>query len=213
MKIYANTNPFNLDRFIGKDIWVKCIDTSVPHTYKEYIRVLSKRGDCYYVNKVPEFTVADFAGCSKQVLLNTLGGTARIPFNQYKICPEFEIYTTAELLGGEFEFEEDVYAVDTDLVSELAGQDIWILAQSVDTGNIYGGRYYIKIHSFKGTTITYSRVGADSVDEHLGFYLMDDDEIRDTILHVWISHVGDWTLYPEHEYTTEEISRKIGVEL
>ena len=179
MKIYANTNPFNLDRFIGKDIWVKCIDTSVPHTYKEYIRVLSKRGDCYYVNKVPEF----------------------------------EIYTTAELLGGEFEFEEDVYGVDTDLVSELVDQDIWVLAQSVDTGDIYGGRYYIKIHSFKGTTITYSRVGADSVDGHQGFYLMSDDEIRDAVLHVWTSHVGDWTLYPEHEYTTEEISRKIGVEL
>ena len=213
MKIYASRDPFDLDRFIGKDLWVKCIDTSDEFSAINYVRVLAKSPRGYYVNHVHDFTVADFAGCNKQVLISTLAGTSLVPFNVYKICPEQEVYTTAELMSGAFEFDEDIYDIDEDLISELVGKDIWIMAQNVSHADIYDGRYYIKIHSFNNNVITYSRVGASNVDEYPRFYLMNDKEIRDAVLHVWTSHIGDWTLYPEYRYTTEEISRKIEVEL
>lgn len=104
MKIYArneSSDPINLDRFIGKNVWIK-VHTYMGMGYR-YIRVLSKIEkevsgvECYEVNWVPDALDDDLCyHCSQEYYDWIHDAIYEAREGYYALVEPIECYTDTE---------------------------------------------------------------------------------------------------------------------
>jgi len=92
MKIYASTST-NLDKFIGKDLWVLVLKRGGG---KSWVRILRKERNEYIVNAVPR-NFADYSGFNARDANFYNQHAIRFFTNELILVQPVEILTTEEM--------------------------------------------------------------------------------------------------------------------
>ena len=167
MKIYAGYNDgILLEKYAGKDIWVKCID---QYSNLGYLRVLSAESGrpydmIYRVNWVTDddlelmkrrkFTNADVAEFTATYTMN---------LNNFDVPDPVVTYTTKELCPA---YEFDIHQFD-----RFVGKDLWVRVSGRE-----GYEDYIKIVDYNFPLISCQSVPVERIEGK--WYFRDESELN-----------------------------------
>lgn len=93
MKIYCNRNYSNLERYVGKDVWIKVLN---EYGFAMWIQILREDGDDYYIKNIADEYVSQKHSWSDvyhyaDIFINRVNKSEYIP-----VIP-LDIVTTDEL--------------------------------------------------------------------------------------------------------------------
>jgi hypothetical protein len=207
MKIYADSRPISLDRFIGQDVWVLCersVSRYMP-TVKAFIRVLDKTSDGYIINHFSQ-SFFDLDGTFSYAQITAeLNERMEVYSNIYKVVTPIEIYTTDEI------FEECgcEYKLDTTKFDSYIGKDIWVKVHKIQQAKVHS---YIKILSKLNANITFNLI--PQVYFHYAGKGEDWDSFNYCVDKVRVENMDQFVIdKPLETFTTEELSDWFGREM
>lgn len=109
MKIYCTDTLQYIDRFFGKDLWVKMNYQSAVTIEDRYIRFIDKDNEYIFYNIIPAWLIDEPDGTvvphvhKKYILDHTVDKyhfPLRLFSNYYQILQPIEVYTTDDLLDA-----------------------------------------------------------------------------------------------------------------
>ena len=207
MKIYCSSNN-PIDKFVGKDIWVKCLFHNRRPYYVRFCRADKDDDtfpDGYLCVSLSEDNIRDIQEPGrlndwyiKQIMTN-------YEFNfddEWSVVEPLDTMTSAEIYSG--------YKSDAKELEDFVGTDTWVKVKF----NTLGGfnDYFIKILSIKNGFITYNAVDSFLLNGGFesGFEL---NRMRDEMEDEENDYIDKFDLIrPIEVYTDEEIHEKIDYE-
>lgn len=214
MKVYASNfdimaKPWatEVDKYVGKDIWVRATCRRFKQTFDSYIRVLDKvleDGNIYYlVNMLPVNLTFD----NMPSLKCEMGFTKRFPYLSIHITHPVELATTEDLISS-FYLDGATEATEAKL-EQYIGTDTWV---KIDVGFlVHGNPYYctcyVRFLSKDGDVYTYNRVRAQDVDDpEYQYTVYYKDDIEDLITEEYQNSADAFGISDNpNEMTTDEI--------
>ena len=159
MKIFTDTksskNPF--DKYLGKDIWVKCQINDKNH-YGDiaYIRFYSVDEDGLYTcTWLTEDMIKQFSSSHGWFCIKQMSEIDYFYSSELKIVKPVTTLTSPEICPE--------YSSDVEELLEYVGADIWVKVECAET--YFYDPIYIKILSVDGIMLTYRFVDANILED------------------------------------------------
>lgn len=164
MKIYAANTAQDFDKYVGKDIWVKCYFAFNPESqmWARFISNIftSDSGVSGYLCD----TVSDWALNNPNSTIYTGRNRPFVDYghviysDQTKLAYPIETKSTEELFSlVDYTFENNAF-------DRFVGKNLWIKAYKEAADKNLPYEYYINIESKEGNVINYSQVDASYID-------------------------------------------------
>lgn len=214
MKVYASNfdimaKPWatEVDKYVGKDIWVRATCRRFKQTFDAYIRVLDKvldEGNIYYMvnmlNTTDEFEHIPGIKCE-------MAYTRRFPYLSITLTHPIELATSEDLISS---FYLDGVAEHTEAtLDQYVGSGVWVKVAVgfVINGNPCLALCYARFLSKSGNTYTYNRMYAADIDDQYNQYTdYTRDDIEDILNMEYRNSVDEFGVSDNpKELTTDEI--------